>query len=377
MKTHRLILKGAIHLLPAHLQARYTEQWQADLEGAQELGMSRTSIVGGAFLTALTMNSNYHFAPLERAHTLAHRARWSIACGLALAIGMVCLVGFVPDRPAEAANLLPKILAILTNLIYSMMWLLVAATPLFFAHLLAIFLPPKIRPVVYLLIPALFIGAFIYDARSQNLGSTTVLWAYFTPFFLSLLIYLWARLSILKAPLRAAVASQAQKTTLAFTTCWLFTGLMLVFALAFLVLFPYSYAPYSLTTYWQLIGEQPYTLWAEHWLIGTTLTLLALLSAYLLIALISRRAKTAQGVIGTSLALSALATLIYLVTVLFMVLPSNSYNSYTDELGGFALIITVLALVSGVFLLLAPRSYRSEYPAEKTKPDGAVLSHSR
>lgn len=41
----QLIINGAVRLLPTHLQARYAEQWQADLDGAAELGIKPWSLV--------------------------------------------------------------------------------------------------------------------------------------------------------------------------------------------------------------------------------------------------------------------------------------------------------------------------------------------
>lgn len=71
----QLIINGAVRLLPTHLQARYAEQWQADLDGAAELGIKPWSIVWGALITSISLYGNVEFTPLKRTHTVADRAQ--------------------------------------------------------------------------------------------------------------------------------------------------------------------------------------------------------------------------------------------------------------------------------------------------------------
>lgn len=66
--------------LPPFARERYREEWNADLNGANELDLPPASIVWGAIVTAVTIDRD---APEVTGLTLsavaAHRARWSLA----------------------------------------------------------------------------------------------------------------------------------------------------------------------------------------------------------------------------------------------------------------------------------------------------------
>ena len=79
---------GAItRTLPAAARKRYSEEWHADLNGAEELDMSAASIVWGAAVTAVTIDRD---APEVTGITLhavaARRARWAVAAFISAGI---------------------------------------------------------------------------------------------------------------------------------------------------------------------------------------------------------------------------------------------------------------------------------------------------
>lgn len=88
----RAVLRLLARTLPAHVRARYREEWLADLAGAQELDLSRGSILLGALATAVSMDRDDPVVlGVPVSVEAVRRARWAAAflgsAGL-LAVGL-------------------------------------------------------------------------------------------------------------------------------------------------------------------------------------------------------------------------------------------------------------------------------------------------
>lgn len=56
MRLARALVSVAAWTIPRFAPPRYREEWLADLNGARQLGLSEYSVVGGAAMTALTID---------------------------------------------------------------------------------------------------------------------------------------------------------------------------------------------------------------------------------------------------------------------------------------------------------------------------------
>lgn len=85
------ILIGAVaHTLPVLARERYREEWLADLAGARELGLAPGSIVGGAVMTAISIDrTDPRVSGISRSVLSANRLRWAAAfLGSAAVLGV-------------------------------------------------------------------------------------------------------------------------------------------------------------------------------------------------------------------------------------------------------------------------------------------------
>ena len=84
--------------LPARVRARYREEWLADLEGAGELGLPRTGIIGGAIITAVSLDrGDPAITGLPRATLAGRRARWAaglLGAAVVLGVGLFVWGGY-------------------------------------------------------------------------------------------------------------------------------------------------------------------------------------------------------------------------------------------------------------------------------------------
>lgn len=86
------LVRLAARTLPAAVRDRYREEWLADLAGAADAGVSRTSIAVGALTTAITIDRlDPAVSGLALGVVFRHRLR--VAAGLGLA-GLVLLAGW-------------------------------------------------------------------------------------------------------------------------------------------------------------------------------------------------------------------------------------------------------------------------------------------
>jgi len=110
------VVRLAARSLPALARARYREEWLADLAGADEAGVARSSIAFGALSTAVTIDRLHPAVlgmTLSRAFSLRLRAAAGFGLAAALlAIGSNAYAGF-PGLPALAA-VVATLVAVLT-----------------------------------------------------------------------------------------------------------------------------------------------------------------------------------------------------------------------------------------------------------------------
>ncbi|CAG7609448.1 hypothetical protein ACFPZL_04235 [Leucobacter soli] len=67
--------------LPQHVRGRYREEWLSDLAGAEELGLSRGSILLGALATSVSMDRDSPVVlGIPASAEAVRRARWAAAC---------------------------------------------------------------------------------------------------------------------------------------------------------------------------------------------------------------------------------------------------------------------------------------------------------
>lgn len=103
------ILRLIACTLPASVRARYREEWDSDLLGAEELRVSRTSVLFGALVTAASIDRDSPLVlgipiPVEA----VRRARWAAALlssSVVLACGLWWNGGYLPDEYAEPGSL--------------------------------------------------------------------------------------------------------------------------------------------------------------------------------------------------------------------------------------------------------------------------------
>jgi len=91
MTASDTIVRAVAATLPVHSRSRYREEWLADLAGADELGLARATIVGGALVTSATIDrTDPHVSGMPRPVLAARRGRWA---GLFLGTSMVLGIG--------------------------------------------------------------------------------------------------------------------------------------------------------------------------------------------------------------------------------------------------------------------------------------------
>lgn len=98
MSGAALLIRLIAGVLPAHSTPRYREEWEADLAGAHELGISPASIVVGAAATAISIDRlDPAVTGMSRGALAVRRARWAgLFLGTALVLGFGWLVGALP-----------------------------------------------------------------------------------------------------------------------------------------------------------------------------------------------------------------------------------------------------------------------------------------
>ncbi|WP_162903695.1 hypothetical protein [Leucobacter sp. wl10] len=80
MSLIQTLIELAVRTLPAPLQARYREEWAADLEQASQLGISRVSVLSGAFATSARLDrDDPRVTGIPSKVETIRRARWSAA----------------------------------------------------------------------------------------------------------------------------------------------------------------------------------------------------------------------------------------------------------------------------------------------------------
>jgi hypothetical protein len=84
--------------LPARIRSRYREEWLADLDGAAELGMARSSVIGGAIVTAAMIDrGDPAVSGMPRSALAARHARWAaglLGGAVVLGVGLFFWGGF-------------------------------------------------------------------------------------------------------------------------------------------------------------------------------------------------------------------------------------------------------------------------------------------
>lgn len=76
--------------IPGPARVRYQEEWQADLAGARELGLSQRSVVAGVLMTAMTIDrADPQVTGITKARLITNRLRWAAAfLGSAAVLGV-------------------------------------------------------------------------------------------------------------------------------------------------------------------------------------------------------------------------------------------------------------------------------------------------
>lgn len=89
--------------LPERARGRYREEWAADLAGAEELGLARAAVIGGALATAISIDRD---SPVTIGVPItveaARRMRWASACLVSspvLLLGLWLSGGYRIDAP--------------------------------------------------------------------------------------------------------------------------------------------------------------------------------------------------------------------------------------------------------------------------------------
>lgn len=76
------VMRALAATLPRHTRDRYLQEWTADVEGAEELGMPRAAIIRGAAMIALTIDrGDPRRTGVPRAALASRNARWAVAAG--------------------------------------------------------------------------------------------------------------------------------------------------------------------------------------------------------------------------------------------------------------------------------------------------------
>lgn len=90
MSVASAIVTAISATIPPFARERYREEWMADLAGARELELPESSVVGGAAMTALTINrSDPLVTGITTARLVARRMRWAAAF-----LGSAAVLGF-------------------------------------------------------------------------------------------------------------------------------------------------------------------------------------------------------------------------------------------------------------------------------------------
>lgn len=167
MKLWLMLLRLIGGLLPVAQRARYLEEWQADLAGAEQLGIARRLIVTGALRSCWQIRVQrdpvVELAPGARAFM---HARWAVAllgAGGILGLGAVATGGYVPA---------PDAVAPIRAVLQAAGWVVPAlALPLLLAgyrkltHALQAMVTPERAPLVNLaLMLALLVAVYLFVA---------------------------------------------------------------------------------------------------------------------------------------------------------------------------------------------------------------------
>lgn len=345
----QLILNGAARLLPAHLQTRYQEQWQADLDGAAELGMSRWSVVWGAVLSAISLSGNVELRPAEKAKTLVYRARWALtlvtgffiflafafsAGGLTLSSELqVGSPGWVQEFAlATFVSILDTAgIALAISMLFALGWAL------------STFAPVRFHAFTMLLVGLLFTAGYALPVILPSLNSGSGILSLCGAWVCSLLLWMWGMISSSSSPKYKAHKSAQKQLKI------IRVGALMVSALA-TVFYPiYTYLAVKNRTY-----PGTATLSTTHWL-PCLAALLMLVFCYLVTA----RTRTLQGVLATfGLVGFSAAFLCESVTYHSMTWNHPSVINAAGILGSSTYAVHLIfsaAVVVGVILAIAPR----------------------
>ena len=90
MSVADMLVAAVARTLPGLARHRYREEWLADLAGARDLGVSQWTIVGGAMMTAVTIDrTDPRVTGITKAHLAVNRMRWVAALlGSAAVLGV-------------------------------------------------------------------------------------------------------------------------------------------------------------------------------------------------------------------------------------------------------------------------------------------------
>lgn len=91
------VVKSISLVVPRPMRETAREQWLADLSGADELGISRTSVISGAFRSSLTLRNR------SIMETITHNRNLRIVVTSLVAIGLVVLVATLLPPAAVVA----------------------------------------------------------------------------------------------------------------------------------------------------------------------------------------------------------------------------------------------------------------------------------